>query len=102
LKEPAVIEHTTTDEKHEPAADTYEGKFVSISGNKLVTKCEGIEQTHTLTADAKVIRNGEAYKAEDLKRGNHLRITTRQGEKNLAIGIECIQRGETRSTASAD
>jgi hypothetical protein len=97
-----VIEHNTTDEKQELAADTHEGKFVSIAGNKLVTKWDGVEQTHTLAAGAKVTRNGEAYKTEDLKRGNHLRITTRQGEKHLAIGIECVQRGEPKSAPSAN
>lgn len=85
-----MIYHKTTYETSAADNDTHEGKFVRIAGGKIVTKFEGVEHSHRMAADARVTRDGKPYKIEDLKRGNHLRITTRRDNKTLAVEIECI------------
>ncbi len=47
------------------AANTHDGKVVSITGNKLVMKnTDGKEHSHTLTADAKVTCDGTVCKCK--------------------------------------
>ena len=67
----------------------HEGKFVSVSGDKLTTTCgEGKQHCHTMAKDAKVTCDGQASKAEDLKPGTCVRVTTNKDDKTVATAVE--------------
>jgi formylmethanofuran dehydrogenase subunit D len=78
---------------------THDGKVVSITGSTLVMTIKGDkdakEHSHTLADDAKVTLDGKACKAEDLKAGTKVRVTTKAGEPKIAIAIEAIDKNET-------
>jgi hypothetical protein len=81
--------------KKNPCSNVFEGKVVSITGNKLVMKNkEGTAYSHTLATDAKLIRDGKAFKADDLKAGTEIRVTTKKDDRNLATGIECLTKNK--------
>lgn len=83
----------TTVGKPETCGNTYDGKVVSISGNKLVmSNQEGKEYSHTVAADAKVCCDGAACKSEDLKVGSKIRVTTQSDDKNVATKIESLDK----------
>jgi hypothetical protein len=73
---------------------THDGVLVSISGDKLVMTAgkEGKEHSHTLARDAKLTLDGKVCKAADLKAGAKIRVTTRGADKQLAIGIEGLDK----------
>ena len=81
----------TTHGKHEQAVDTHDGQVVSMSGDTLVTLREGKIHSHIVTADALVTRDGLPYRAEDLKPGGLVRVTTRKDDKHVALGIESVE-----------
>jgi hypothetical protein len=81
--------------KKNPSSNVFEGKVVSITGNKLVMKDEeGMACSHTLAKDAKLIRDGKAFKADDLKAGTEIRVTTMQDDPSVATGIECLTKNK--------
>jgi Ni/Co efflux regulator RcnB len=76
-------------------ADSHEGKVVSVTGNKLVmTGKDGKEHSHTLSADAKVTCDSKACKAEDLKPGQKIRVTTKKGDTQTAVKVEALDKNE--------
>lgn len=76
-------------------ADTHEGKVVKVIGNKVVmTDKDGKEHSHTLAADAKVTCDSKACKAEDLKPGQKIRVTTKKGDTQTAIKVEALDKNE--------
>lgn len=78
----------------EPALNKFEGKVISITGNKLVMANDaGKEYTHTLASDAKVTCDGTACKSEDLKTGHKIRVTTKTDDRNVITGVESLSRG---------
>jgi len=77
----------------EGAATTFDGKVVSISGSMLVmTNNEGKECSHTLATDAAISCDGAVCKVEDLKVGSTIRVTTRPDDRNVATGIESLDK----------
>lgn len=83
----------TTAGKSEACANTHDGKVVSISGSKLVMSGQdGKEHSHTVAADAKVCCDGTACKAQDLKVGSKIRVTTQTDDKNVATQIESLDK----------
>ena len=72
---------------------TFEGRIVSMTGDKLVMSSkEGTEYSHTLAADAALTCDGQVCKAMDLKAGRKIRVTTKQDERNVVIGIESLNK----------
>jgi hypothetical protein len=73
---------------------------VSVTADKLVMKgkardgVEAKEHTHTLAAKAKVTCDGKVCKLEDLKPGQRVRVTTRAGDRTIAIRVEALDRNE--------
>jgi hypothetical protein len=95
-KAPAL---STASAKQEPSSNTFEGKVVSLTGNKLVMRNkEGAAFTHTLAKDAKVTCDGKACKSEELKPGNQIRVTTKKDDRNVATGIECLEKNNEFAT----
>ncbi len=83
----------TTAGKPEACGNTHDGKFVSISGSKLVMSGQdGKEHSHTVAADAKVCCDGAACGTGDLKVGSQIRVTTQTDDKNVATKIESLDK----------
>jgi hypothetical protein len=73
--------------------ETHDGKVVSIIGDKLVmTSSAGQEHSHTLTSEAKLTLDGKPCKAEDLKSGTRIRVTTGAADKGNANSIEGLDK----------
>lgn len=88
-----VAAQSATIAKREPSSNTFEGNVVSITGNKLVMRNkEGVAFSHTLAKDANVTCDGKACKTEDLKAGAQIRVTTKRDDRNVATGIECLEK----------
>ncbi len=82
--------------KNEMFADTHDGKVVSCTKSKLVMTNKGIkdgkEHSHMLATDAKLTLDGKACKAEDLKSGMKIRVTTKKTDKGTAIEVEALDK----------
>jgi len=66
----------------------FEGKVVSVAGDKLTTTCsDGKQHCHTMAKDATVTCDGHAGKAADLKAGTPVRVTTHKDDKNVATAV---------------
>lgn len=73
--------------------NTHDGTIVSITSTELVMKgADGKQHTHTLAKDATVTLDEEACKAEDLRAGLKIRVTTRDGNLKAATNVEAISR----------
>ena len=73
----------------------YRGKVISIANDKLVAADrDGRERSNTLAADAKFTCDGAACTAADLKPGMRIRVTTKEGARDVAIGIEALVKNE--------
>jgi hypothetical protein len=83
------------DTKKQPSSSSFEGKVISLTGNKLVMRNkEGTAYSHTLAKDAKLTCDGKACKADDLKAGTEIRVTTKKDDRNVATGIECLTKNK--------
>jgi hypothetical protein len=81
--------------KKESTSNTFEGKVISMTGNKLVMRNrEGTAYSHTLAKDAKLTSDGKPCKAEDLKAGIEIRVTTKKDDRNVATSIECLTKNK--------
>src|SRR5262249_53480781 len=71
--------------------DTHEGTVVKATATKLTMKTkDGKEHSHTLSSDTVVLRGGKKIKAEDLKAGEKIRVTTKKGDKDAVTRIEVL------------
>jgi hypothetical protein len=77
----------------EAGKDTHDGTFVkATSDNGFVMEDKGKEHKHTLSADAKVIGpDGKACKLADFKKGQKIRVTTKEGDKTIATRVEALK-----------
>jgi hypothetical protein len=81
------------DRKQQSPAGKFEGKVVSITGDKLVmANRDGKEYSHALAEDAQVMCDGMPCKAEDLKAGSKIRVTTKERDRNVATCIEALDK----------
>lgn len=79
--------------KPETQCKTYEGKVVSIKGDKLVmSNPEGKEFSHNVSADAKVCCDGKSCQTADLKVGSRIRVTSSPEDKHTATRIESLDK----------
>ena len=75
------------------ASKTFEGKIVSMTGDKLVMiSPAGTNYSHTLAKDSKLTCDGRVCKAGDLKAGRKIRVTTKQDDRNVVTGIESLNK----------
>ena len=92
-EEKKVPHQDTTTHKQECSVHPFEGKVVSITGDKLVmTNKEGKEYSHTLAKDAKLTCDGSACKTDDLKAGRRIRVITKKDDRNVATSIEALDK----------
>jgi len=73
--------------------NTHDGTFVkAVSDKEFVMEDKGKEHTHTLSADAKVIGpDDKECKLEDLKKGQKIRVTTKEGDKTIATKVQVMK-----------
>ena len=91
----AILAHSTVRGANETVESTHDGKFVSLTGNKLeMTSYKGKEHTHLLAFEAKVTCDGNECKASDLKSGMKIRVTTLNGDKRVATHIEALDKNQ--------
>jgi hypothetical protein len=84
---------TTEEQRKNPSSAACEGKFVSLTGNKLVmTSNDGKQSTLSLAKDAKLTCDGTSCRAQDLKAGGKIRVTTKKDDKTIATGIESLKK----------
>lgn len=76
----------------ETVAKTFDGKVVSMTGDKLTTTCsDGKQNSYTVAKDATVTCDGQPSKAVDLKAGTQVRVTTNTADQNLATAVESVR-----------
>lgn len=76
-----------------PVASTFEGRIVSMIGDKLVmSNNEGKEYSKTVATDAKLTCDGNACRTEDLKAGHKIRVTTMPNNRTVVTGIESLNK----------
>jgi len=78
---------------YEADKNSHDGTFVkATSDNGFVMEDKGKEHTHTLSADAKVIGpDGKACKLSEFKKGQKIRVTTKEGDKKVATRVEALK-----------
>lgn len=76
-----------------PVASTFDGRIVSLNGDKLVmSNKDGKEFSKTLADDAKLTCDGTVCKSGDLKPGHKIRVTTKADDRTVATGIESLNK----------
>ena len=84
---------STIDKK--PATKAFEGQVVSLSEGKLIMRNkDGKQYSHMLAPDATLTCDGTVCKAEDLKAGSKIRVTTKEGARNVATCIESLEKND--------
>jgi hypothetical protein len=93
-------------EKAASKADTHEGTVVRVTADTLVMKGKAKngekakEHSHTLADKAKVTCDGKECKLETLKPDQKIRVTTKKGDKEIAIIVEALDKNEKFETAN--
>jgi len=74
-----------------PSEKSMDGTFVSVGDDKLTMADKaGKEHSHALAAKVKVTCDGKTCKAEDLKAGMRIRVSTDATDRHAATHIEAI------------
>jgi hypothetical protein len=90
-----------TEPRKNPSSNTFDGKIVSMKGDKLVMAGkDGKEYSHTLAKDAKLTCDGTVCKADQLKTGDRIRVTTKKDDRNVATSVESLYKNTEFSQAS--
>lgn len=77
--------------KRETFGDVHDGNIVSVADDRLVmSSLGGKEYSFRVAPDAVVGCDGLACKAEELKVGSKIRLTTKTENKNVVIEIESL------------
>ena len=86
-----VATHIEALDKNQMFANTHDRKFVSLMGTKLeTTDAKGKEHSHTMAKDAAMTVDGMACKAEHLKAGMKIRVTTDKNDASVATRVDAI------------
>lgn len=82
------------------APGTHDGYVVKAGDGQLtMTLAKGAreEHSHMVATDAKITVDGKESKLEDLKKGDHIRVTEeRKGDKKMVTKIVAMRAGERR------
>jgi hypothetical protein len=90
-----VSANVFADKEKEAEKSTHDGKVVSVTSAKLVmSNQDGEEHAHKLSSDTTMTLDGKACKSEDLKAGTRIRVTTKEGDPEVATNIEAIEKDE--------
>ena len=87
-------------EKTGGAAGAHDGYVVKAGDGQLtMTTAKGAreEHTHVVAMDAKITCDGKECKLEDLKKGDHIRVTEeKKGDKKMVTKIVATRAGADR------
>ena len=79
--------------KSETFGDFHDGRFVSLCEDRLVmANAESKEYSFRVATDAYVCCDGITCRAEDLKVGSKIRLTTKADDINVATKIESLDK----------
>lgn len=68
------------------------GTFLKATGDRFVIEAKGREQTHILASDAKILGpDGREFSLADLRKGQMLRVTTRDPDPMTALLVEVLK-----------
>lgn len=88
-----VATHVEAIDKHALFANTHDGKFVSLTNNKLtMIDSKGKEHTHMMAKDATMTCDSETCTPDHLKVGMKIRVTTKRREAGMATHVEAIDK----------
>lgn len=91
-----VATHVEALDKQTLFANTHDGKFVSLSNNKLtMTDSKGKEHSHLVAKNATMTCDGTTCKADHLKSGMKIRVTTKKDDPSVATHVEAIDKDAT-------
>jgi hypothetical protein len=96
---PGLADNQKAADKDNPTANkdnTHEGKFLMAEGNDKfsMTDKAGSKHEHMLARDAKVTCDGKECKIADLKEGIRIRVTTAKDNKDMAVRVEALTKGD--------
>lgn len=93
LEMKTLVSQDAANPKMKSASKTFEGKIVSMTGDKLVMISQaGTNYSHTLAKDSKLTCDGRVCQAGDLKAGRRIRVTTQQDNRNVVTGIDSLNK----------
>lgn len=82
-----------------PKGVSHDGIVVSMTSEKLVMTARGSkdlkQHSHIVAVETKLVLDGKPCKAEDIKPGMKIRVTTRKGDAKSLIQIEAINKQKT-------
>jgi len=89
LAQAADKEKDTKDDKN-----THVGTFVSAKAQEFTMKDkDGKEHSHTLAKGAQVLdADGKKCKITDLKKGQSIKVTTKEGDSKVATKVEVVKK----------
>ncbi len=82
-----VVTSFTVASAAKPKGDSPHGVVVSAGAGKITVKMKMEEKSYDLTTDAMVTIKGAAGKIEDVKAGDHVKLTM-TGDKVSAVAVE--------------
>jgi hypothetical protein len=87
---------STADEKKAEDKNTHEGTFVSAKDKEFtMADKSGKEHTHTIGADVKIVgEDGKDAKLADFKKGQKIKVTTKEGDAKTVTKIEAVKSTE--------
>jgi hypothetical protein len=82
---------STTFENLRSRPGTHNGRIVTITGDRIVTKAAGEgEESRWLARNVRVTRDGKPCRIDDLKLGVAVRVTVSHDDDTTAIRIDCL------------
>jgi hypothetical protein len=74
--------------------NVHEGLFLAAEdGGFRMSDVDGKEHSHKLAADAVCVgSDGKECKITDFKKGEKIRVTTKEGDPTIAIKVECLKK----------
>lgn len=70
---------------------TFEGKLISIAGNRLeIASDRDTQSSYALASDALLTCDGWVSKEESLQAGRRIRVTTQKDNSSMVTGIEWL------------
>jgi hypothetical protein len=82
---------STTFENLEARPGTHNGRIITITGDRIVTKAAGEAEHSSLVArNVRVTRDGRPCRVDDLKLGVSVRVTVGHDDDTTAIRIDCL------------
>ena len=88
-----LVCHASVDGQEKDKSSSHLGTLVSVKGTDFVMETKGKEHTHSLAANARIIGlDGKECKLDELKRGQLIKVTTKEGDAKVATKVEAMKK----------